>query len=394
MGAINSVEAGSNRINSLDTLRGIVMMLMALDHVRDFWCPTGFSASNLALTWPELFMTRWITHFCAPVFIFLAGVGVWFYQSNRKASAGEVSRFLLSRGIWLIFLELTIINFFWQFGYDHIKFGVIWAIGCSMIILALLVYLPRAVLIAVVVVSIFGHNLLDGLNPADFGEFGWLWRVLHVPGFFSFSDGPGVSTIKVIYPLIPWFGVIGLGYLMGPLFQRPRAEREPLLIFLGAGAVILFIVLRAFNLYGDPVPWSTQPRGDIFTVLSFINVTKYPVSLLYLLLALGPVLMLLPLLERWTGAARNVVVTFGKVPFFYYILHLPLIHVTALIWKLAVFGVDFSGAAGPNQFPPTYHPSLILCYSVWLLTIMVLYRPCLRFARYKAANKAWWLSYF
>lgn len=382
------------RVTSVDALRGIAMIIMALDHVRDYWCPIGFDPTDVGQTTPALFLTRWITHFCAPLFMFLAGTSAWLYQSSRAATAGALARFLASRGLWLIVVGSTWVSFAWIFSFDYIILQVIWALGWSMIILALLVFLPRPAIWAIAIGAIFGHNLLDGISPDAFGRAAWAWMIIHVPGFIT-AEGLGPLTgFKVNYPLLPWFGVMALGYLLGPSFQAAPAIRARRFTLLGLGCLAAFIALRAGNFYGDAHHWSVQPAGLMATALSFIDVTKYPPSLLYLLITLGPGFLAVPLLEKWDSPWRDRLATYGRVPFFYYMIHIPLIHAAAMIWQQAAFGMTFDDIDIHTAAAPAgYVPRLWLAYLVWAAVVLCLYLPCRWFAGVKARNKAWWLSY-
>lgn len=357
------------------------MVIMALDHVRDHFSSAHFDATDLAQTAPALFFTRWITHFCAPVFIFLAGTSA-FLSRTRGRTTAELSRFLLTRGIWLVILELTIVRFGWFFDLDYSRFvlQVIWAIGMSMVVLSALVLVPAAAVAALGVALMASHNLLDGVEASRLGTGGWLWYVLHVP------------HLPVVYPLVPWIGVMAAGYGLGPLLLREPARRRRLLGMLGVGSMTAFVVLRAMNGYGDPKPWSTQTSGT-FTVLSFLNVTKYPPSLLFLLMTLGPAIALLPLLERVSGPGARFFVVYGRVPLFYYVLHLYLIHAVA-IGAAYLAGHDVRSFFTVFSFFPTeYGFGLPVVYLVWVAVVATLYPPCRWFAGVKQRRRDAWLSY-
>jgi uncharacterized membrane protein len=389
---MSSARENADRIVSIDLLRGIVMVIMALDHVRDYWSPSGFDPLDLDQTTPLLFLTRWITHFCAPVFVFLSGVSAWLYARSKNVGTSQLARFLLTRGLWLVLIEVTVVSFSWQFGYQIVILQVIWAIGCSMIALAGLVYLPLPVIAGIGLAMIFGHDLLDGIAPERFGALGWLWTIVHVQNFIPLPGWP--RGVAAVYPLVPWIGVMASGYAFGRLFERPQPRRDRALVWIGAGATVAFVVLRALNVYGDPQPWSVQPRGPLYTVLSFINVSKYPPSLLYLLMTLGPAIACLPLLERWRGAAANVFNTFGRVPFFYYVLHIPLVHATAWVWYwLGLHAPTFAQFTPREQWPAAYHPNLARAYLAWAVTVVALYFPCRWFMALRRRRSDWWLSY-
>jgi uncharacterized membrane protein len=367
------------RIVSIDILRGLVMAIMALDHTRDFFGASGFNPRDVME--PALFLTRWVTHFCAPTFIFLAGLSAFLYGRGR--SAEELTRFLLIRGIWLILIDLTLIKFGWRFEVDPFRLsaGIIFVTGVSMVALAALIWLPRWAIAGVAVIMLGGHNLLDGVRAEQLGGGSWAWHVLHEPGLVPLGDG---ANLYVLYPLIPWIGVMAAGYLLGPLMQLEEQARERLLFRLGAAVTLGFIVLRSTNLYGDPSPWTVQETW-LSTLLSFLNCEKYPPSLLYLMMTLGPALMLLACFEDARGAFARLLATFGQVPFFYYVVHIYLIHGLALATGLAMTGTLTS--------TPTIGLSLPGVYFVWLLVLVLLYPLCRWFAELKERGTGWWWSY-
>jgi uncharacterized membrane protein len=395
-----TIGPGKTRIASVDLLRGLVMVIMALDHVRDFWSITPFDPTDLTQTDTGYFFTRWITHFCAPIFVFLSGVSAFLYQGNKQVTTRELSLFLLSRGVWLVFLEITLISFFWQFGYQFILVQVIWAIGWSMIALALLVYLPKSFILVIGLGMIFSHNALDGIAPAEFGDSGWLWSIVHVQGFIPFQLFEGFQGVFLAYPLVPWIGVIAVGYCFGPVLQKPEAERNRWLYAMGLGALAAFLLLRGFNIYGDSgigpgadAPWIDHGKGSWVAFMSFINTTKYPPSLLFLLMTIGPALALIPLLERWRGKAADFFTTFGRVPFLFYVVHIPLIHATSLVWTKIDYDVLGLDPFNPVTWPVEYEPNLLRAYLVWVAVIVVLYWPCKWFVAYRKTHTQWWLSY-
>jgi len=385
-------DAKPARLDSVDLLRGIAMVLMALDHARDFFHYARFDPLDLTQTTPILFITRWITHHCAPTFIFLAGTGA-FLSLGRGKSKPELARFLLTRGLWLVFLELTVVRFGWLFNFHYsFAFGqVIWAIGWSMVALAGLIFLPRLALAAIAIGMIAFHNLFDGIVPSSLGAFGWLWQILHVQSPITYAPG---CVFFVIYPLIPWIGVMAAGYLFGGILRKDERERRKTLYRLGVGLIGAFIVIRVINLYGDPHPWA--PQGDaVMTVLSFINTHKYPPSLLYVLMTLGPAIAVLPLLERWKGKVADFLTVFGRVPLFYYVLHIPLIHLVAVVAAYMTginAGFLFSNSP-PGSWNVEYGFSLGVVYLVWIAVILLLYLPCRWFADVKRRRKESWLSY-
>jgi uncharacterized membrane protein len=372
-------------LQAIDMLRGLVIVLMALDHVRDYFTGVRFLPLDLAHTDVALFFTRWITHYCAPIFIFLAGISAWLV--GRRCTLSQLTRFLVTRGLWLVVLEFTVLTFAWTFNLRY-DFGlimqVIWAIGVSMIVLALLARLPLAWIAAIAVVMIAGHNLLDGIAPETFGVAAPLWAVLHV--------ARPIPIGIVQYPLIPWVGVMALGYVMGGLFELDPARRRTLLLTLGSAMVVAFVALRLVNVYGDPHPWTVQSSAT-FTVLSFLKVHKYPPSLLYLLMTLGPGLLLLAVFETWRGALASVLEVFGRVPLFFYVLHILLAHALAgLVALWAGFGTSVLREFFPD-FPPEWGYGLPVVYGVWLLVLALLYPLCRWFAEVKRRRSDWWLSY-
>ena len=390
------------RIASIDLIRGAVMILMAIDHVRVYsGVPPGGPT-------PGVFFTRWITHFCAPAFIFLAGTSIFFY--GRKHA--DVSRYLLIRGAWLIFLEFTFLRVAWTFNFDlkHYEMaGVIWVIGVCMILAAGLVRLPIAAVGTIGVVIIAAHNLMDSymgklLDGLDGNRLSGLWKIFYV-GFFAGpiqfgSDGP---NLVVLYSIIPWIGVMGAGYAFGRILILEPAPRKRVCFAIGLSAVALFLVLRGFNLYGDPRPWHVAAQGwngspPMPALLSFLNTTKYPASLCFLLMTLGPIIALIPLLEGLRGVLARWITIFGRVPFFFYMLHIPLIHALALVVSKVRLGVVspwlFTNHPMGNPEPPEgYAWSLPLLYLIWGITIVLLYFACRWFAELKATRKDWWLKY-
>jgi uncharacterized membrane protein len=377
------------RLDSVDLLRGLVMVVMALDHTRDFFGAGGLNPRDVAD--PALFMTRWVTHFCAPIFIFLAGVSAYLY-GTRGRSTGEVSRFLFTRGFWLIVLEFTLVRLGWTFGLgtEFYMMQVIWAIGASMVALSALVWLPRGAILAIAVAMIAGHNLLDGIHAADFGSAGWLWNILHEPALLSFASD---VKLRVLYPLIPWIGVMAAGYTLGPAFTLSSDERVRLFVRLGLAVTVGFLVLRLSNVYGDPAPWVMQD-SLLSSVLSVLNVEKYPPSLLYLMMTLGPALLLLAAFERVSGRLAAWITTFGRVPLLYYVAHIFLIHAAAVVVAALLLG-DASWLFGsmPGARPGGWGFSLPIVYGVWLMVVIGLYPVCRWFAQIKRQRNDWWLSY-
>ncbi len=381
------------RLNSVDLVRGIVMVLMALDHVRDYFTNVRYDPLDLSQTNPELFITRWITHLCAPTFIFLAGTGA-FLSTTRGKSKKELSVFLLTRGLWLVLLELTYIRFGWFFNLDYsFTLGqVIWAIGWSMVALAGLIHLSIRTISIIGISMIIFHNLFDGINSEQFGAFGWLWQILHYGGSISYLPG---YQFFAAYPLIPWIGVMAAGYSFGSILLKEEKKRRRILTLMGTGVIVLFFLLRLSNAYGDPDTWKEE-KNFLFTFFSFIDVEKYPPSLLYLLITLGITILSLALLEKAKGFVTKFFITFGRVPMFYYLLHVPLIHGLAVL-TAAIAGIDNSfmfNNSFPWFWPEGWGFSLPIVYAFWIGIVLMLYPLCVWFADVKKKHRDnKWLSY-
>jgi uncharacterized membrane protein len=379
-----------NRIPAIDNLRGLVMVLMTLDHTRDFFSNDAFNPLDLSQTYPALFLTRWITHFCAPVFIFLAGMSA--YLTGGRIGKHQLSRFLLMRGLWIALLGITFESMVWSYTPDFSVFSgsVLWAIGWSMICLALLVFLPFPGIVALSVVMIAGHNALDSVSQQDVGSFGPLWAILHTGEKIRLTQH---LVFEPYYPLIPWLGVMALGFSFGALMLLPEAERNRKLYGIGMSLMVMFIVLRASNLYGDPVPWTQQPTY-LFTLFSFINCDKYPPSLCYLLMTLGPAIAVLPLIGKLSGKPAAVLQVFGQTPMFFYLLHLPLIILLSLLnaWMVTEPGAPI-GLNLFDNFPKTYGYGLPIVYLVWILVLSLLYPVCNKFRALKQWNSHRFLKY-
>ena len=384
------------RVQALDILRGLVMVIMALDHTRDYVhaAAMAFQPEDLARTTPAIFMTRWVTHFCAPAFMFLAGAGAFLRPST--ALRPGLSRFLFTRGLWLVVLEFTVVRagFFFDLIGPPFILLVFWALGMSMMALAVLVHLPYGALLAVSVGMIAAHNLTDGVAPAQFGSLAWLWRILHVQGLLT-AQPPTL----VAYPLIPWIGVMAAGFCFGRVYHLELERRRQILLWLGAILTAGFLLIRGLNVYGDPRPWSVKSQA-IFTVLSFLNTTKYPASLSFLLMTLGPAMLFLAWADRIRVGDRNPLLVFGRVPLFYFIVHIPLIHLFAigLTWLrygAAPFLFEPPPTLGtPRElFPPDYGWDLWVAYAVTAAVVATLYPLCLFYARLKAKRRDGWLSY-
>ena len=392
------------RVDAVDLLRGVVMVIMLLDHTRGFVHRDApfFDPANLDRTTPALFLTRWITHFCAPVFVFLAGTGAYLQLSRGKTRA-ELSRFLWTRGLWLMVLELTVVRCAMAFDFDYARslgsLQVIWAIGVSMIVLAALVRLPLRAVAAVGVGIVALHNLTDGVVVRGWrgpgseapGALEALWMMLHQPGFIAVAGFP----VLVLYPVLAWIGVMAAGYAFGAVYDQAPERRRRLLVRLGVGMIAAFVVLRAAGVYGDPSAWSARKDG-VFTVLSFLNTTKYPPSLHFLLMTLGPAVLALAWLESaGRGPVARALVTYGRVPLFFYVLQWIVAH---------LFAIAFSLMAGKSvahlfAFPGTFRTpdgvgfGLGVTYLAWVLGIAVTYPLCRWFAGVKRRRTEWWWSY-
>jgi uncharacterized membrane protein len=396
------LSAQAPRLASIDILRGLAMVIMALDHARDFLTYARPAPEDLAHTTGALFFTRFVTHYCAPVFAFLAGTGA-FLSTRRGKSIQQVSWFFFTRGLWLVLLELTVVDFGWGFvPWAHA--GVLWGLGWSMIGMALIVWLPMRWIAALSLGMIATHNLLDRINPASFGKFYWLWMLLHSPGRIPITSH---FSFSVRYVLIPWIGVMAAGFTFGFLLARP--DRRKWILTLGIWATVLFFVLRGLNLYGNGIaglpfgyprsvgPWSIQPSISL-TVVSFFNVLKYPPSLDYLLMTLGPSLILLGLLDgaKAERGLTRILLVFGRVPLFYYVLHIYLLNIMAIfaalafrqpVWHATVIA-DFA------QRPAGYGHGLVFIYVMWILGVAILYLPCRWFMEFRSRHRDWtWLSY-
>ena len=379
------------RVESVDVVRGVIMIIMALDHTRDFFGIPGQNPTDLANASAALFFTRWITHFCAPVFFLLTGTGA--YLSLRRKPPRELSRFLFTRGLWLIFLEVTVIRCFaYQFNFDYhvTMLLVIWALGWSMITLSALVRLPASVVTAIGAIIIVSHNLLDSVQSTN-----PLWSILHSPGFVVNTPD---HVVFVGYPLIPWIGVTAVGYGLGQVYSWDAERRRAFLLRLGLALSLAFLVIRGINIYGDPARWVHQ-KNAVFTVLSFLNTTKYPPSLLFLLMTLGPAMIFLSSVDRGTPQILRPALVIGKVPFFYYMLHFALIHLLAVVTCYARYGsarwMFESPDLGhyPFSAPPGWGYSLPVVYLTWAFVVIAMYPLCRWFAAVKQRRSDAWLSY-
>lgn len=374
------------------------MVIMALDHVRDYFHINAFTTNypeNLESTNIILFGTRFITHYCAPVFVFLAGTSAFLYGQNKPKV--QLSKFLISRGLWLVFVEIVINNLLWWFdvSYGFIQLQVIWAIGVCMLVLGLIIYLPKRIILSLGLLIVFGHNALDGFVKEGDSIGSLLWYMLHQANGFNYEG----HFIRFSYPIIPWIGVILLGYCFGEFYKRDASVnlRKKWLLYIGISATVLFFVFRGLNVYGDLMPWVSQETTEK-TIISFFNVNKYPPSLSYLLITLGPSFLFLYFIENIKNAATNFLLVFGRVPFFYYILHIFVIHIGAILgllltgkdWKLMILdNENFRSGALEG-----YGYSLFTVYLVWIAIVLLLYPLCNKYMQYKANNKnKWWLSY-
>ena len=407
-------SARSPRIDSVDLLRGLVMVIMLLDHTRDFVHHDSFfmDPTDITKTYPALFFTRWITHYCAPIFVFLAGAGTYFQVARGKSKA-DLSRFLVTRGLWLIFLEFTAVRLAasWELHYSFLgMMQVIWVFGWGMIVLAALIHLPTRIVAAFGLVMIATHNLLDGIKVTQWQGPGSpvpsvgakLWDVFHQQAAFPIAGWPS-PVILILYPLIPWLGVMAVGYAFGSVYDRPSDERRGWLFRWGSAITIGFVVIRAINSYGDPGHWAVQ-KTVAMTVVSFLDVQKYPPSLLYLMMTLGPALLALGLWERYNDPGANIsrtglkgaFITFGRVPLFFYLLQWPTAHgagflLTYLAGKdTSQYFRPFIGGAPP---PANAGFSLWVVYAAWIAGVLLLYPICKWYAGVKARRSDWWLSY-
>lgn len=414
---VAAAPAARARLDSIDAVRGLVIIIMTLDHVRDFFSTAHLGASPIGETVPPaLFLTRWITHFCAPTFVFLAGVGAFLAGTRSKTRAG-LSWFLLTRGLWLVLLEVTVVRCSWSFNLEMLTSngaGVIWAIGWSMVALSVLVFLPLSAVAAFGVIMIAYHNLLDEFIVDPTHPFGWLWAILHsgqpmkiviphgswLPTWEMMPPGPsGPPPPKTLvfgpgYPLVPWIGVMAAGYGFGAIFRLEPEKRIRQLLGLGLALTAAFVVLRFSNLYGNPEKW-IDDGGTRFRLFSFIDTHKYPPSALYLMMTLGPAITLLGLFERLRGPVAKFLVVFGRVPLFFYLLHIPLIHSLFLAFAYVRHGhLPWWVFDWPGQMPKEEGYSLPQVYLIWIGVVALLYPLCLWFGGVKRRHRdSWLLSY-
>lgn len=392
---MNSIHIKSQRIESIDLLRGLVMVIMALDHTRHFFHlgAMNYNISDFNTTSPELFFTRFITHYCAPVFVFLSGTSAYLY--GIKKSKKSLFVFLFSRGIWLIFYEIFLNNLLWQFDftYKFIVLQVIWAIGFSMICLSFISFLRFRLILSIGLIIVAGHNLLDFITFDGNNLKSIVWYLLHQRHRITLIEG---HVFGVFYPVLPWIGVIILGYCFGKLYEKgfDQAIRKKWLLTLGISSIFLFIILRTANVYGDLVPWSIQ-KNNVFTFLSFLDVSKYPPSILYLLVTLGPAFLFLYVCELVKYKFSQYFIVFGRVPLFYYFMHMLFIHLAAVLIFMITTGkytntIDAFKQARSADYG-FYLPGV---YLAWIVIVLLLYPCCNWYMKYKNKHKdSWWLSY-
>jgi uncharacterized membrane protein len=391
-------NAESSRITSIDFLRGLVMVIMALDHVRMYFGLGNWYAepTDLSSTTPLLFFTRWITHFCAPVFVFLAGTSASLY-GRKLGNTEQLAWFLFTRGLWLILIEIVVVTLGWTFDvtYSFIILQVIWAIGISMVLLSALVFLRWQLILGIGIILVFGHNLLDPIHLRGRGSLDTVWYILHQAQRVSLGN----HLISIVYPVLPWIGLMTLGYVSGNLYTAsfPIERRKRWLLGIGLVATILFILLRSLHLYGEPTDWQEQ-NSSIFTVMSFLNMTKYPPSLQFLLMTMGPAMIFLALIEHVNWRAKNPLVVFGKVPFFFYVIHIYLIHALAML-ALAYSGRDpkeyiLSAQSLTSGRLSNFGFGLGTVYAVWLIVLLGLYPLCRWYQKVREKHPtSWWLRY-
>ncbi|MES1262213.1 MAG: heparan-alpha-glucosaminide N-acetyltransferase domain-containing protein [Acidobacteriota bacterium] len=399
---MGSVTDSGPRLQSIDAWRGLIMIVMALDHVRDFFHSGAFlfPPDDLTRTTPLLFFTRWITHFCAPGFMFTAGLGAFLWRSRRHRTRGDLSRYLLTRGLWLLLLEVTVMRFALNFNFSAgypVLLIILWALGGSMVALSALLWLPARILAFLSVAVIALHNSLDGLSAARFGPAAPLWNILHQRGAFPL----GGAVVVVGYPLLPWIATMAAGYCFGKVFLLDHERRQKILRRTGLACIVAFLVLRTANVYGDPVPWSVQ-RSGIFTLLSFLNCAKYPPSLDFLLMTLGPSFWLVAWFDRIRFSDSNPVMVFGRVPLFFFLAHFYAIHALAVVMAVLRYGTAAFGflwkplpsmGSPAKLFPADFGYPLGVAYAVWILLVAALYPLCRWFGKIKARRRDWWLSY-
>jgi uncharacterized membrane protein len=394
------MEKSAYRITSIDLLRGLVMIVMALDHVRDYFHEGAMlqDPMDLQTTTPALFLTRWITHYCAPIFVFLSGTSA--YLSSLRKTKAEFGNFMIMRGLWLLLAEVTIVSFGWTFNphFNSMVLQVIWAIGASMVVFGILCRLPYIWILVIAIVIICGHNMLDYISTAHQGLKGFVWDALH-NGHFNFYPINQAQThgFIVVYPVLPWIGIMMAGYALGKIFEAgfPEKRRRNFLLVMGSSLIALFILLRLLDGYGDRLHWQTQ-RNFLFTLFDMVDVSKYPPSLAFTCMTLGPAMLALAFAENMRNSFARIIMVFGRVPFFYYVLHIYFIHiVTVMLFYASGYGSEQISSPGSffNFRPPSFGYSLGVTYLIWLGVVVALYFPCRWYDKYKSSHKKWWLSY-
>ncbi|MBS1509233.1 MAG: DUF1624 domain-containing protein [Bacteroidetes bacterium] len=397
---MNTLLPNKSRIASIDLLRGAVMIIMALDHTRDFFHNQALTGDPLDVntTTPFLYFTRWITHLCAPTFVFLSGVSAWL-QSQRKTKAA-LSQFLITRGLWLVFMELFIVTLgiTGDIHYGFFVLQTIWSIGISMVFLGLVIWLPFSAVLAIGLIIVLGHNSLDFAEAARKGDVNLFWHFIHVPTVFPLPYWSN-HMVGVFYPFLPWTGLMIVGYCFGRIFTAyDEAKRNRLVLFTGIGALLVFIILRAINMYGDPFHWSQQ-KDSLYTFLSFMNVTKYPPSLLYMCATLGITITFMALVKNTSSKLAKIIIVYGRVPFFYYILHFYLLHIINICCYISRGHTLAEGMKGVPGLPfkfavPGEGYSLWVVYGIWAAVVIALYPLCKWYDNYKTNHREkWWLSY-
>ncbi len=391
----STISSTQNRLMSIDILRGIIIILMALDHTRDFFGAASFAPTDLSQTNTAWFLTRWVTHFCAPLFILLTGMSAFLYLQKCQ-SKKQLSHFLITRGLWMIFVEIIFINLSWQFGYNFTFVQVIWVIGWSMLMLSAMIYLnERWILLLSVSMLLFHNTLNDSAILISFGDYAWVWRLIHYPsGFQLFNAG---WYVHASYSIFPWPGVMGLGYVLGRWFIQSPLQRRKLLILAGAFSCVGFVSLRYIGVYGDPSVWSEM---DTFghQILAFLHTAKYPPSLQFLLMTIGPGLLILAWLDNVNKESKSYQAlryakVFGSVPMFFYLLHVPVINFASQIYAYFAYGTMVQFFYGSRVFPENYEPSLMLTYLAWIFMLVLLYWPCKHYEKLKKRSTNSLLAY-
>ena len=392
----------AHRLPAVDALRGLVIVIMTLDHVRDFFHAgaMAFSPEDLARTTPILFFTRWITHFCAPVFMFLAGAGACLQLQRDGWSTPRLSRFLVTRGLFLVIVELTLMRLAMNFSVDSsypFLLLILWALGVSMIALAALIHLPLPLIALASALVLLFHNMDDGIPATQFGAFAPVWNLLHQPGVFTVAGYP----VVVGYPVLPWIAVMASGYCFGPVLLKDHGSRRRTMIVSGLILVAAFIIYRSLNGYGDPSPWSRQGSAAM-TVVSFLRTTKYPPSLMFVLMTMGPASLVMAWLDARRLRPSHPLVNIGRVPMFYYVIHFWMAHTLAAIAAAIRYGsasLAFLFSPLPSMggsralFPPAFGYPLRVTYAMWIVVVLLMYPLCRWYAAVKARRTDWWLGY-